>query len=320
MKAKRKRSGRLLGAALLISVLLHGALLRSHFGSSPEVYHVVELAPAVPAAPAPTPADKDGVQVLAPTDLDRKERRVVETEKARATTEVPDARFLADRSQKVERETRAARTGDFAAQGKAGAQEGNRHGDSDRKVLPQPESGIGEGAERFTMKDLGIGGPESWVGGLDSATDDKLEGVPVGERTVLNTRELRYHSFYARVKEQLRQTWKPEVERRAERLFLAGTYPANKELVTRVIVHLDPSGRVNKIERVRTCGVGTIDDAAEVAFREIGVIPNPPTPMIDRDGVVRLHWEFTVLAADASSIKLVQTERKDLAERERRNL
>src|SRR5690606_17744731 len=103
--------------------------------------------------------------------------------------------------------------------------------------------GVKRDRKTLSLKDLGVGGD----GGAAAATDDRLSDVASGERTILSTREFRYFSYYHRIKELLRQYWKPNVERQLARIWSRGRSVSENEMVTQVLVLLDPQGSIQKI-------------------------------------------------------------------------
>jgi hypothetical protein len=175
--------------------------------------------------------------------------------------------FVGKQDQVVEKQTRAARTGAFSR--------------SNQK------------ARHLGLSDLGI---DDSYKSRAAATDDALEGIAPDQRTLLNTRALRYFSFYERVKNELRIHWKPEVEDRVMKLAAKGLWPNDRRLVTKVVVLLQADGTVAKVSTSQSCGLSEIDGAADYAFGRAGRFPNVPKGMIDSDGFVRLYWDFILLA------------------------
>lgn len=303
--------------ALAASAALHGGLVFISPRPAPEEeIRFVELVPsAEPPSLAPTRKAIPPPPTVAEQSLELVPSQVVESERSGTDAIPSESRFWGERNQTVEKQTRAARIADFSAkkgEGAGGAGQSKVGADVSGEL---GEGGVGRPVESLTLKDFGVGGLEESVGGTDAATDDRLEGVAIGQRTALNTREFRYHSFYRRVKDQIRQTWKPEVTRRAQMLVATGGFPKKYELVTRVVAHLDSEGRVLSVKRLRSSGTEAIDQAAVSAFETIGNFPNPPTAMVDRDGQVRLHWEFILVADEVPRLELAQWNEREANER-----
>jgi protein TonB len=171
----------------------------------------------------------------------------------------------------------------------------------DKGLSDEPEvdnkkaAGVKRNWKTLTLKDLGIGGN----GAPLAATDDRLDGVAKGDRTVLSTREFKFYSYYHRIKETLRQYWKPNVERKLAVLWSRGAKMQGGELVTQVIVLINEKGTVTHIKRVTSSGFEDLDNAATEAFYQASPFPNPPAGMRDPDGLVRIRWDF-ILHTEAS--------------------
>lgn len=262
------------GPTLVASLLLHALALfvvpRSWFLPSvdaPLAQREIEVVP--PEEAAPPDEDPSAVPPIEARTPDRD--KVVETEKSplRDTT-APNAFFGQD-TQKVEKETRADRVDSF-----------------------HPKEAEGQ----TTLDHLAIGDllvqPSDAIEGSLASTDDWLDGVSKGESTQLNTREFRFVSFYRRVKERLRDTWKPVVEKRYYNLAVQGLLPRRNEFVTRVVATLDRDGRLLSIRRESSSGVDAFDLTAEEAFQVAGQFANPPQALLDAKGRMKLRWEFVV--------------------------
>lgn len=246
----------------------------------------------------------------------RKEQEIAESEESKNKELDPNARFLSDKNQTAEKQTRAKMVDDFRKQegkGPKGKSEtveppptGEEMvdkskpsdlevGDSQAIVPDAKNKGVKRDWKKLTLKDLGVGGD----GGSLSASDDRLNGVDEGERTILSTREFKFFSYYHRIKELLRQHWKPNVERKLTRMIEKGRSVSETEMVTRLQVMLSPDGKISKISRVLSSGIEEIDEAAIEAFNRAGPFPNPPKGMLDADGFVRINWDF-ILKTEAS--------------------
>lgn len=243
----------------------------------------------------------------------KKRPEIAETEKAKNENLDPNAQFLSDRNQTVQQETRASQVDDFREKQGTGFKnslsrkntppptgdpEKEKPVDADQDALaasPAKSAGVKRNWKKLTLEDLGIGGN----GGPTAATDDRLEGVQQGDRTVLSTREFKFYSYYNRIKETLRQYWKPNIERKLAVLWSRGAKMKDAELVTQVLVLLDSKGSITRITRELSSGFEDLDTAAVEAFNEAAPFPNPPNGMIDPDGFVRIRWDF-ILKTEAS--------------------
>lgn len=248
----------------------------------------------------------------------KKELEIAETEDANNRELDPNATILSDRNQKAEKQTKAKNIDDFRTGEGTGVTTRPKEGPAG--IAPTGEPGLDEipsevateeslglqenknvGIKRdwrtLSLQDLSVGGD----GQPGSATDDRLNNIEQGDRTILSTREFRYFSYYQRIKELLRQHWKPAVERRLALLWAKGKNIRKHELTTELLILLDNRGTIMKISKVGTSGFNDIDSAAVEAFKKAAPFPNPPTGIVDPDGFVRIRWDF-ILKAQAAPV------------------
>lgn len=302
-----------LSIALLISVGLHMAFLVTRFAIShapaPQIRsdEPIEIAevPKEYLQPQPTvPQPKSKEQVIA------------ESEKADNEELDPNAKFLGERNQKAQKQMKADQVDDFRnKQGTGGKTKsadkmafippsGETKGEAEKVdddgILPAPtKGGVKRNWKTLSMKDLSVGGD----GGARASTDDNLDGVETGDRTILSTREFKFYSYYHRIKELLRQHWKPNIEQQLVRMWGKGKAINSDEFITRVLVTLDNHGQLQRVSRLGSSGSEEIDEAAVVAFHKAAPFPNPPHGMIDEDGFVRIRWDFILKAETGPAIQ-----------------
>lgn len=91
--------------------------------------------------------------------------------------------------------------------------------------------------------------PEVVETGERSANDDYLKDVKTGLQTMLSTREFVYYTYYARIKEGIRQHWEPNVREKVKIIFRQGrTIASSKDRVTQVLVTLNGDGELVKVD------------------------------------------------------------------------
>lgn len=243
--------------------------------------------------------------------------QVAETEDANNRKIDPAATLLGEHNQSVEKQTRASQIDDFRAKQGTGAkgiptqvemipptadEMGKTAANSDEGGLlnnsSQKKTGVKRNWKTLSLKDLSVGGD----GGATAATDDKLN-VDRGERTLLSTREYKFFGYYQRIKELLRQYWKPNIEHQMARLWGKGKQVKEDELTTRVLVLLDEAGKISKISKLASSGYIELDDAAIQAFQTAAPFPNPPKAMLDEDGFVRINWDFILTTENSPRIQ-----------------
>lgn len=223
-----------------------------------------------------------------------------------------DSKFLSKNDQSVKEETKAALTGKFNNSSRPG---------SNLAVIPnqppvekqKPASSESEKPKTKAQK-LGLNGlslddtfektlqankPKETQGGLPgqgfSQTDDHLKDIKTGAQTLLNTREFVYYSYFMRVKEQLRSHWSPRIRHNVEFLFAKDTQRSLAALdnkSTSLRVTLNKNGYLEKIELLKTSGYKELDVAAIEAFRAAAPFLNPPAGVVEKDGMIRIVWDF----------------------------
>ena len=271
--------------------------------------------------PPPVPSQK--AQAKQQPKLNNKEKQVVETEDLNHEID-QNAKYLSEHNQKAEKQTRAKNVDDFRKKqgtGQVTNETTPEHplpltipptGEEQKEALkehsevgtniqkPSPENDKKTGVKRdwktLSLKDLSVTGD----GGVASASDDKLD-APDGDRTILSTREFKFFSYYHRMKELLRQYWKPNVEAKLYSMWARGKTVNSDELTTQLLVTLDEKGNIQKVATMGSSGIIDLDQAAVEAFQKAAPFPNPPKGMVDADGFVRIRWDF-ILRAEAGPL------------------
>lgn len=311
MIRKKKRDP--IAVFVLLSILIHVTvviiLLIKDDAQNPQSQNVVEIQ-YIPTPPAPA--------VAAVTDeaaeKKKKERadiipvknKVVEQDKQINDEIDKTTDLLSKFNQRVEQETKAAITGKFENSAKAGKEEqGSAQGkkESDDTEVQKSAANKREKGELPDLRALspkfalnpGQKAPEIVETGERSANDDYLKDVKTGMQTLLSTREFVYYTYYARIKDAIRQHWEPNVREKVKVIFRQGrTIASSKDRVTQVLVTLNGDGELVRVDVLTQSGVETLDSAAVEAFREAAPFPNPPKGMIEKDGTIKIRWDFVL--------------------------
>jgi len=215
-----------------------------------------------------------------------------------------NTRFLSAHNQKVLKQTKAERSGKFLNTAQGGKpDEGKKDGDKKQKKDTDKKAEEKEAGELPELKDLapkfsmtpGPKAPDSDKTGDPSQTDDYLKDVNTGMQTLLSTREFVYYSYYARIKEAIRQHWEPNVREKVKIIYRQGRSIASaKDRVTQVLVTLNANGDLLKVEVLTQSGVEQLDSAAVEAFKAAAPFPNPPKGMVEADGTIKIRWDFVL--------------------------
>jgi TonB family protein len=303
----------------LLSIVLHSMLLFVAIpilvpdSSKPAEKSLIEITDLREISHPQSPDKATPAPMIPPAKS--QESQIAETEDAQNRKIDPKSTYLSDHNQFVEKQTKASRIDDFRSKQGTGAKgipsqeqaipptaerSGTEETLSDEGELSEPKTNKKTGVKRnwktLSLKDLSVGGD----GGSQAATDDKLN-VDRGERTLLSTREYKFFGYYQRIKDLLRQHWKPNIEHQMARIWGKGKQIRENEIVTKVLVLLDDSGKITKISKLASSGYVELDEAAVDAFNAAAPFPNPPKAMLDDDGFVRINWDF-ILTTESSPI------------------
>ncbi len=290
---------------LLLSLLVHAALVLTFTHAR--------------RSPTPPVSTKVEVEYLTPDELTPPEEvktvktarampeQVVEQQKQLNQEKDDDSRFLSAFDQKVLKQTRAERSGAYKNTAKGGQpDEGQKDGEKKEKV--ELEKTVQKNREKGDLPDLRDltpkfalnPGPKAIVldeNGDPSQNDDYLKDVQSGLQTLLSTREFIYYSYYNRIKESLRQHWEPNVREKVKIIYRKGRNIASaKDRITQVLVVLDNKGELIRVEVIGHSGVESLDAAAIEAFTNAAPFPNPPKGMIEKDGTIKIRWDFVLEA------------------------
>jgi TonB family protein len=269
--------------------------------------------------------DKLDIVILDQSPAAPQLKQIVEQDKALNDEIDEKAKYLSEHNQRVVKETRAAETGDFknsAGKGENKSQAKPVEAQKVAKASPTPKQSA---AKKFaqktktdpngtlpTMSDLSPSfdpteKPKDETvsqgdGEQKSKTNDFLKDTPPSLETVLSTREFVYYSYYQRIRNQIRQYWEPSIREKVRRVFATGrTIASERDHITRVIIVLDREGNLIKVQIIGESGVKDLDDAAVEAFRAAAPFPNPPKGIVDKDGTIKINWDF-VLEADNGAL------------------
>jgi TonB family protein len=126
---------------------------------------------------------------------------------------------------------------------------------------------------------------------------DHLDGVEESDETLLNSRSFKYAGYLNRVKETVGRIWEQRVQDEAMRHDPSGQMYSYKDRQTVVEFSINQSGEVKDVHISVSCGVDYLDRTAVESFRRAERFPNPPPGLVGEDGMVRLPFAFTLLAA-----------------------
>lgn len=237
-------------------------------------------------------------------------KQIVQTEQS-LDNKAKNPRFLSNKNNSFEIETKSARIGSFRS-----AAKGERSAVSNRTEVVKKTTKK-EKFKNIKFADLGFKASENLVvkqntkraqqtktkkglkTGIDKGiglgrSNDYLEDMPLGDFTKLNTQEYEFYGFYHRVKQKLEQFWGANIHEQAERIFKQGrSLASDSNLVTGLVISLNSKGEIVDILVKSTSGIKELDDAAIRSFNQAGPFPNPPQGMI-KQGRATIEWGFVV--------------------------
>jgi TonB family protein len=233
-----------------------------------------------------------------------KQRQVVESETA--NLEKPkDAKFLGERDQTVEEETRAKAVDSFRKGGNpAKASKGGKPALALKDLAPPtrneftpPTKAEIDGFREMQRQKMarrqnspaGADSPEN----QGSATNDYLKNVKDGDKTLLNTKEFVYFSYYRRIRERLEVAWNSKLRSTLDSyVYGQRRLAGDKNYVTGLTVILDRNGKITAVKVRQRSGARDLDTAAVDAFNDAGPFPDPPAGLVDQNGQIQIPWDF----------------------------
>lgn len=230
-------------------------------------------------------------------------RQVVESEATKDQSTPEDAKYLGERNQVAEKETRAKTVESFR-QGGAPSQAGNRGKSLSFKDLapakaitpptPREMDGYKQEKQRQEMAKQESGRPgEQQADNAGSANSDYLKDVKDGDRTMLSTKEFVYFGYYRRIRERLEVAWNSKLRAAMGSYIYGGRHLAtDRNYVTGVIVVLDRNGQITAVKLQEKSGATDLDQAAVDAFNAAGPFPDPPSGLVDENGEIKIPWSF----------------------------
>jgi hypothetical protein len=138
---------------------------------------------------------------------------------------------------------------------------------------------------------------------VGSGTQDHLADIEEGNETALNAKRWVYATFFNRVKEKVRDHWKPAEE--YQRRDPTGRIYGAEDRYTLLTVSLKGDGSLANVQVAHTCGLDFLDDTAVTAFKEAQPFLNPPRRLVEAgNGMVTFGFGFFFEVSGAPRLKL----------------
>jgi TonB family protein len=138
---------------------------------------------------------------------------------------------------------------------------------------------------------------------IGSGTQDHLKDIEDGAETALNAKKWKFSSFFNRVKQQVRDQWRPAEEYR--RRDPSGSIYGQQDRYTLLRVQLKPDGTLAKVALEKPSGVEFLDDEAIEAFKQAQPFPNPPKSLVDNGtGLIDFRFGFFFELSGSPNMKI----------------
>jgi TonB family protein len=179
----------------------------------------------------------------------------------------------------------------------AAAQEARGEGGQGGRSVQVPEAGDGgdrgTGARRASGVEPVLRPTAAFYDKLGGGPfADYIQGVDVGDSTVLNTRAWAHAGYMNRVKAAVADAWDPGPESRArdpdgKRIFY-------KDRATVVRVLLDDKGSLKDVQVTQSSGYDFLDQLGVEAFRKAQPFHNPPAALVGPQGELSFYFTFVM--------------------------
>ncbi len=131
--------------------------------------------------------------------------------------------------------------------------------------------------------------------GLSTIGDALPKDIEIGSFTALNTDQYLFYSFFSRINEMIRFRWETNVRESIdktppERLV----YNPSGLWITHLEILLKPNGDIQSTRLMKSAGFKGFDQSAIQAFMEARAFPNPPSEMVESDGLIHIQYSFQV--------------------------
>ncbi|MGB0647601.1 MAG: energy transducer TonB [Bradymonadia bacterium] len=137
---------------------------------------------------------------------------------------------------------------------------------------------------------------------VSQGTPEHIDGLALGDETILNTRAYKHGWFVNRVVGALYQNWRAVQAHRAH--DPTGRIYGIRDRVTYVTAFLNPDGHLAKIKVVKSSGAPHLDDEAIAAFRRAQPFPNPPAELVEETGLIEFSIGFRLVNGKPNFFRL----------------
>ena len=242
------------------------------------------------------------------------QNQVVQSTAGQKADQAKDHAYLGERTQVVERETASKNPVTSAAKAPQPAKAEQKAEAPKQKVAQQAKPAENEATPdrhpvKVSLDKLGVALPapggrvdpnrtlsqdrQPAQEGAVAGANDFVKGIKESDRTALNTQEFVFFGYFQRIRERLDQSWGKSLREELGKYYKKGrTLASEMDHVTRVLVTLNSSGSVTRVQVLEDSGTEDLDTAAVDAFNNAGPFPNPPKGMLNATGEIKIRWDF----------------------------
>jgi TonB family protein len=128
-----------------------------------------------------------------------------------------------------------------------------------------------------------------------STLSENIPGVEEGAFTALNTDQFTYYAFFSRINEQIRSRWVSNVRGYVSQLSQHEMEALSKyDRQTVIEIVLTKDGRFSASMVHQSSGDRRLDQTTLEAFRAATPFLNPPSGLVESDGMIHLKYGFMV--------------------------
>jgi len=123
----------------------------------------------------------------------------------------------------------------------------------------------------------------------DSFAHDFFPNIKIGDKTYLNTAAFPDVQYFTQLKRIFRMRFNPTPPLRSH---FAGNRVVVGNVTVSMAVSVTSDGRLKELFVVKSSGIPGYDEEALRTIRESAPFSAPPAKVVDKDGVLRMNWNF----------------------------
>lgn len=223
------------------------------------------------------------------------QEKVVDSSKGKIVKNAVDQAFLGERTQIVEKQMIHEGASVEAKRSKSVKTETSKNISSNQKIA------LSDLGVKIDFQKIGKNETKEIIqaeeeGELSAqANGEYVKGFEKGAQTLLNTKEYVFYGYFKRVRTSLDKAWDTTLKEQMNKYFRRGRQLASEtEYTTKLLVVLNQSGEITKIQMISKSGTQDLDEASVKAFNTAGPFPNPPKGLVDKNGEIKIRWDFVV--------------------------